>query len=260
MKIHHLRNATIIVEAAGVRILVDPMLSDAGGIPPFSFLRHSPKWNPTVPLPPQAEKLLPMVTTGLITHCQRGHKDHLDGDGISFLVNNHIPVFCSAHDANYLKGKGLRVTGLPPGRPSPFLGGTILPVPATHGHGWIGSVMGAGVGYVIRLPGEPSLYLSGDTVLTGSVKETLRQERPDVAVVHAGGAQLDVGRPILMTIDEILEFIRLSPGAVVATHLEALNHCPVTRAELSARIESAGLASRVQIPADGESVDLLTAG
>ena len=84
MKIHHLRSATLIVEAAGHRILVDPMLADKGTLPPFSFLRQSYKWNPTVPLPPQAEKLLPTVTAGLITHCQRGHLDHLDGKGLSF--------------------------------------------------------------------------------------------------------------------------------------------------------------------------------
>ncbi len=83
--------------------------------------------------------------------------------------------------------------------------------------------------------------MSGDTVLTSDVKRVLREERPEVAVVHAGGARLDVGKPILMTVDEVLEFARLAPGTIVATHLEALNHCPTTRAQLRARLAQAGL-------------------
>ncbi|MEW6777751.1 MAG: MBL fold metallo-hydrolase [Bdellovibrionota bacterium] len=254
MKIHHLRNATIILEAAGEKILVDPMLGGKGTLPPFSFLRNRLALNPTVPLPANAPEILSSVTAGLITHCQRGHKDHLDGEGVSFLASRGIPVYATPDDAKYLSRRGIKAKSLPFSVSSGFFGGTILPVPATHGHGWIGKLMGPGVGYVIRFPGEPGLYLSGDTVLTDRVRQVLRDEKPGVAVVHAGGARLDVGAPILMTVDEVLEFIRLSPGIVVANHLEALNHCPTTRQRLRSRVESAGLASRVMIPADGESV------
>ena len=69
-------------------------------------------------------------------------------------------------------------------------------------------------------------------------------------------SRLDVGRPILMDLDEILEFVRLAPGAVVATHMEALNHCPTTREDLRVAVEHAGLAHRVRIPRDGEVVHL----
>jgi len=61
-------------------------------------------------------------------------------------------------------------------------------------------------------------------------------------------------------VDEVLEFPRLAPGTVVATHLEALNHCPTTRVELRSELDRAGLSSRVRIPEDGESVDLVAAG
>jgi hypothetical protein len=84
----------------------------------------------------------------------------------------------------------------------------------------------------------------------------LTDRRPDVAVMHAGSASTDVGRPILMPIDELLEFVRLAPGLVVANHLEALNHCPTTRAQLSAELAKAGLRDRVLIPNDGETIEL----
>jgi len=117
-------------------------------------------------------------------------------------------------------------------------------------------MMGCGAGFLVRVPGEPTLYLSGDTVLTSLVRETLERERPQVAVVHAGGAQLDVGRPILMSIDEVRSFAALAPGHVVAVHLEALNHCPTTRAEVRALTTDPNIGDRLRVPEDGETLDL----
>ena len=53
---------------------------------------------------------------------------------------------------------------------------------------------------------------------------------------------------------KMLEFIRLSPGLVIATHMEALNHCPMTRDQLRRNITETGLAHKVQIPRDGDLV------
>ena len=128
-------------------------------------------------------------------------------------------------------------------------------VPLPEGSGERLAGITPGVGYLLRLPGEPSLYLSGDTVMTDEVRAVLERERPDVAVLHAGGAQLDIGSPILMTLDEQLEFVRLAPGRVIAVHLEALDHCGVTRARLKDALTAAGLDS-VDVPADGETISV----
>jgi hypothetical protein len=114
--------------------------------------------------------------------------------------------------------------------------------------------MGPGLGYLLELPHEPRLYISGDTVLTPVVKHVLTNLQPDISILAAGSASLDIGRPILMPINEMLEFIRLSPGIVIATHMEAINHCPVTRAQFRDAVVQAGLTSKVCIPADGEIV------
>lgn len=62
--------------------------------------------------------------------------------------------------------------------------------------------MANGAGFILQLPDEPSIYISGDTVYTKDVKRALKEFRPDVAVVAAGSASLDVGPPILMSLDE----------------------------------------------------------
>jgi len=254
MRVQLLRNATLVIDVAAERILVDPMLAAVGTLLPFAAIRHAPRRNPIVPLPDGADAALRGITAALITHCRHGHVDHLDEAGRALLAEREVPVYCAPGDAAHLARRGLRAIPLAAGVTHGVLGGQIRTVPATHGHGLVGAMMGAGVGYLLAFPGEPSLYLSGDTVLTGAVEAVLRDHRPELSVVHAGGASLDVGRPILMTVEEVVSFVRLAPGVVIATHLEALNHCPTTRVALREALERADLAHKVRIPADGEQL------
>ena len=60
-----------------------------------------------------------------------------------------------------------------------------------------------------------------------------------------------------MSMDELLEFIKLSPNKVIANHLEALNHCPITREELKRELLKSNLLEKVYIPEDGEVIELL---
>ncbi len=133
-----------------------------------------------------------------------------------------------------------------------FLGGTIRTIRCTHGRGLVGALMEHGVGYVIALPGEPTLYLAGDTILSSAIREAVERHQPDICVVPAGGARMDLGGEIIMGPDEVIAFARLARGTVVANHLEALSHCPPTRAALAAAAQAAGVGARMRIPADGE--------
>lgn len=262
IKIHHLRNATCVIEAGAHHILIDPMLGGKGELPPFARFRHKAERNPTVPLPDNALQVLTNVTHCLITHSQKfgikalQHTDHLDAPGESFLRDNRIPVVCRSQDEAYLKKEGIQVeTTLAYWESQGFLGGEITAVPAQHGHGWIHNVMANGAGFYLELPGEPSIYIAGDTVYTKEVERALAELQPDIAVVAAGSASLDVGGPILMPVDEILAFVKAAPGKVVANHLEALNHCPTTRAQLKEALETDDLLSKTLIPDDGETLE-----
>lgn len=208
--------------------------------------------NPLVELPVGARAAQESVTHCLITHCQKGHFDHQDRAGTQWLRERQIPVICTPHDARYLRQRGLNVQVLLPEHeyPGPFLGGRIRTIRCTHGLGMIGCLMGHGVGFLIEMPGEPSLYLAGDTLLTDTVRACVREHRPAVSVVPAGGARFDLSGDIIMGIDEVIEFARLSGKAVVANHLEAISHCPVSRLAL----DEAATRAQVEllIPQDGE--------
>ncbi|RJF95925.1 MBL fold metallo-hydrolase [Noviherbaspirillum saxi] len=255
MKITQLRNATAVLEIGEYRILVDPMLGAKGEFPPLKFLQDSQR-NPTVELPAVTDSILSTVTHCLITHCQKGHFDHLDRSGKQWLRQSQIPVICTPHDAEYLRQRGLNVRSLADWHweCQPFLSGTIRTVKCTHGVGLVGMMMEHGVGYFIEWPGEPTVYLAGDTVLTSKVKEFVVQYQPQVSLIPAGGARFDFGSEIIMGIDDAIEFARLAKGAVVANHLEAVAHCPVGRRELYLAAKNAGVADRLHIPADGETL------
>jgi len=74
MHITLVRNATLVLELMGRRILVDPMLDPAGARPPIEETAN-PVRNPTVELPFAAEDVVSGLDAVLVTHC---HKDHFD--------------------------------------------------------------------------------------------------------------------------------------------------------------------------------------
>ncbi len=262
MKVHHLRNATFVIESSANHILIDPMLSGKGELPPFARFRHKSQKNPIVSLPENATNVLDKVTYCLITHSQKlgikalQHSDHLDDAGELFLKKGNIPVVTGERDARNLRKRGLNITaGLKYWQATELLGGRITAIPALHGHSWIHNLMANGVGFYLQLPGEPSIYVSGDTVYTKDVDQVLKELRPDIAVMASGSASLDVGKPILMPMEELVTFVRNAPGKVIANHLEALNHCPTTRLELKQELEKNDLLSKVFIPGDGETIN-----
>lgn len=253
MKIHHLRNATIIIEANDKIILVDPMLGSKGSMPPFTFFRFKPKKNPTVELKEASKPILNKVTHCLITHL---HPDHLDKEAEKFLIENHIPIFCSFKDEKKLIEKGLNVTQtIDYWKQTNFLGGKIEGIPAQHGYGFTAKLGGNVMGFYIELPNQPSLYISSDTIYTDAVDKVLMEYKPKISVVAAGSAQFDIFKPLLMTIEDIVKFIKNSPHKVIANHMEAVNHCPTTRKQLKSILDKERLLTKTYIPEDGQTID-----
>jgi L-ascorbate metabolism protein UlaG (beta-lactamase superfamily) len=253
MKVHHIRNATLVIETNNNFILVDPMLSKKGQLgPPLTLFRFKPLRNPIIDLPDNATTILRKITHCLITHL---HPDHLDKEARSFLKGMNIPVICSINDEAKLKKKGLNVTQtVDYWKVSNFLGGKIQGIPAVHGYGFAAKIAGYVMGFFIELPNEKTFYLSADTIYTDDVHRALTQLKPDIAVVACGSAQFDIFQPFLMRMDDILRFVKNAPSKVFANHLEACNHCPTKRSALKKEVSSIGLTDKVFIPNDGESI------
>jgi L-ascorbate metabolism protein UlaG (beta-lactamase superfamily) len=166
-------------------------------------------------------------------------------------------VLCQPGDAGVLRGHGF--ADVRPVDAATELGPlAVSRTDGRHGTGEIGARMGAVSGFVIAgAPGEPVLYVAGDTILCDEVARALDVHRPDVVVVNAGAARFEQGDPITMTADDVVAVARRAPAArVVAVHLEAVNHCGLTRADLHQRLHEEDLADRVTVPEDGAEVPL----
>jgi L-ascorbate metabolism protein UlaG (beta-lactamase superfamily) len=251
MRLRLIRHATLLVDLAGRRLLVDPMLDPAGARPPVQG-STDPRRNPLCELPEPAEVVVSGVDGVLVTHL---HADHLDDTAVD-LVPGDVPMLCQPEDEGVLRDRGF-VDVRPVEAAIDWDGVAVARTGGRHGHGEQADALAPVSGFVVGAPGEPRLYVAGDTVWCDEVRDALDAHRPDVTVVNAGGAQLAEGGPITMTADDVVAVARHRPETmVVAVHLEAINHCYETRADLHQRVHDEGLEGRVSVPEDGSAVPL----
>jgi L-ascorbate metabolism protein UlaG (beta-lactamase superfamily) len=249
MRLRLIRNATLHLRLGGRCVLVDPMLDPAGARPPVEDTPN-PVRNPLVELPEPPEVVAAGLDAVIVTHL---HRDHLDDTAIE-LLRKDLPVFGQPEDEDRLRGHGFEDVR-PVADALDWAGMRIARTAARHGTGRIGELMAPVSGFVLAAPDEPVLYLAGDTIWCDEVAETLDAHEPDVVVVNAGAARFLEGAPIVMTADDVVTVARHAPGArVVVVHLEAINHCPLTRADLHQRLHDEGLTGRVTVPEDGAEV------
>lgn len=258
MKIHFLRSATFVFEAGGARVMVDPMLGSAGVAAPVENTPNQRR-NPLVDLPVGDEELAALVESldaVLVTHT---HRDHWD-ERAREIIPKDTPILCQPEDEEKIKASGFaEVEPVDPELKWRDL--TVTRTGGRHGTGEIGRLMAPVSGFVVRADDSPVLYVAGDTIWCPEVEEALEAHRPDVIVANVAAARFLEGDPIIMTSEDVVRVCRAAPRAeVVAVHMEALNHCLLSRDELGQDLEREGLASRVKIPADGERLEVGVAG
>jgi L-ascorbate metabolism protein UlaG (beta-lactamase superfamily) len=253
MKITQVRNATLIVDYAGRKFLVDPMLGEKGTFPGFAGTPNSHLSNPLVDLPAPVGEIVD-VDAVIVTHT---HLDHWD-DAAKDALPKDLPIFAQDEkDATDIRAAGfvdVRVLSAD----TAFDGVTLIKTPGQHGSDVamekIGDRLGTVSGVVFRHPEEKTLYLAGDTVWNRHVEESLGKHAPDVIVLNCGDAQIIGLGSIIMGKQDVLEVHRAAPGAtILASHMEAVNHGMLSRKELREFLKDKGMTGRVLVPEDGEA-------
>jgi L-ascorbate metabolism protein UlaG (beta-lactamase superfamily) len=251
--VRQIRNATLRIDYGGVRFLVDPMLDDQGTSPGFPGSVNRDRRNPLVPLPvPIAD--ITDVDAVIVTHL---HSDHWD-NAAKAKLNKSLPLFVQNDaDAEAIRGAGfMNVRVLT--ETSDFNGVKLAKTGGQHGTDVALkaiSALGQVCGVVFSHPSEKTLYVAGDTIWNQHVEQAITRHRPDAIVLNAGKATLNGLDPIIMGEADVLAVHRAAPRArLIASHMEAVNHCILSRAELRAFAEKEGFASSLLVPADGEAV------
>ncbi len=249
MKIQLIRNATMKITYAGRTLLTDPMLSTVGAFRSFAGIAA----NPTVELPVAIEKILEGVEMTVISHL---HPDHFDEAAVLNLPKD-MPIFCQPEDTVVLQEKGFaRVTAAHSS--CLWEGISLTRTGGKHGSGKILERLGNISGFVLQAAGEPTIYWVGDSIWCEEVAEAIKMHKPDIIITHSGGAILPGFAPIIMDAEQTLTAFNAGADAVVvAVHMEALDHCTVSRIMLRKAADSAGIApSRLLIPENGETLSL----
>lgn len=245
MQIRLIRSATLVVQLADVRLLIDPWLASKGEGKSYSGRGPSP----LVDLPCSLEELLDGIDAVLVSHL---HSDHFDEVAQQVLPKS-MPILCHARDRDQIAAMGFSdVQAIGDGT---AVGGvTISTTDGRHGPPEVLDDMGEVSGFLISAAGEPTLFWAGDTIMCPEVEAVLAEERPKVVVVHGCGA-LWLGKgPLVMDGPMVLDTVRLSAHAtVVVTHLDAVDHATVSRADLRRMAAEASIdQSRLLVPEDGE--------
>lgn len=248
ISVQHIRHATSILTINGKRILIDPMLSDAGKLAPVPFTRNYRR-NPLTPLPVPLQVFEDMDAI-LLTH---RHFDHWDKKAIAIL-NKHIPVFCQPKDQASVQAAGF-LRAIPVHHSVEWEGIEITRIAGQHAQGLSSKLLGPVSGFFLNTGKEGSVYIVGDCIYTPAIEAAFREYIPDIAIVNTGEAEMIWGTVITMTREDIARIARLSPRTkILAVHLNTINHCHLSRAQLATYLKEQQLEESVWIPEDGEIV------
>ncbi len=248
MQIQQIRNATMRITYDGKVFVTDPVLSPKHAFE--SFVGKSP--NPLTDLPCSPEEVIAGIDMVIISHL---HIDHFDKAAQDMLPRD-MQIFCQPGDEKKLVQKGFQsVTSIEDSMN--WHGITFIRTSGQHGTGVWATRMGNVSGFIFKASNEPTVYWAGDTIWCDPVKQVVIDSRPDIIITHSCGAKFPDSDPILMDAEQTVAICRAAPEAVVvATHMEALDHATVSRADLRALAEKEGIsAHQLLIPFDGETLN-----
>ena len=253
MRLGLIRHATLLLEFGGLRLLIDPMLDPAGAQPPVPD-SPNPQQNPLVELAMPAESLVHGLDAAVVTHT---HADHLDATA-GRLIPKDLPVVCQPAQVGHIQHGGLKA--VPLDADLDLAGVTLSPTGGIHGPEILARELGPVMGVVLAADGEPTIYIAGDTVLCDAVKNAIGAHSPDVIVLNAGAARFIDSEPITMDADQVFAVADAAPDAtIIAVHMDAVNHCTLSRTRLRKLIAERGLEGRIIAPDDAQMLEISSA-
>lgn len=251
MRLHQLRNATIIVEYSGFRILIDPMFAPKGANEPII---DKPWPYHEIPVPPK--DVIKNIDAVIVTHL---HIDHFDKYAQDILPKETKIFVQDMFDKNALEKEHFKNIEILSFDGTEFEGIKLYKTECRHGikadveHVFLAKgLRWEAMGVVFRANNEPTLYLAGDTIWYDRIKETIDIHKPKYIVLNTSAAKV-YDEQILMGIEDIKAVHEYYPeGKLLAVHLDCVENAPLSRADL----RNSEVKDYIYPPADGEIMSL----
>ncbi len=259
MKITQIRNATIIVEYANNKFLIDPWLCPKESMAGFDAGINPQIRQPRVDLPCDINKITD-VDAVILTHF---HPDHFDEYAVRALDKGIKFFVQSQQDYEIIHSKGFTNIEILTEKGNHYKNITMYKTKCQHGKReiikplceQIGMPYEA-MGIVFKSEHEKTLYIAGDTIWCEEVKEALNIYTPDVIIVNACGATVQNGEHIIMNLSDIEELLKSAPkSTIIASHMDTVSHLTVTREDINAYIKEHNI-TNILVPNDGETIKL----
>jgi L-ascorbate metabolism protein UlaG (beta-lactamase superfamily) len=224
VRLTHVGGPTVLIEAAGWRLLTDPTFDAPGRSYRFGWGTGSRK----TAGPALAPEALGRIDAVLLSHDH--HEDNLDPAGRALLPSAGT-VITTASGARRLGG-GAR--GLTDWQSTTLEGEGRTPIevtatPCRHGPPLSHPIVGDVIGFALRWEGQEhgALWISGDTVLYDGVREVADRLEVDTALLHLGGVRFPVTGPVRFTLtarDAIELCALVQPRTAIPIHYEGWAH------------------------------------
>jgi len=241
----YLGGPTVILEIGGLRLMTDPTLDPAGET--FT-INDKPAYRKTAG-PAAAD--ISKIDVVLLSHDQHG--DNLDNAGREFIKT--VPkTFTTKIGAERLKGNAV---GLSPWE-TVILGDniTITSTPARHGPAGSGHLTGDVTGFIVATR-EMQIYITGDTVFYGGIKEVAERFKPKYVFIFAGAAKPRGPFNVTMGTNDAIDTAFAFPDAtIIPVHFEGWSHYTETGEMLQQSFSALGIADRLKILKPGVKTEL----
>ena len=237
MNIQQIRSATIIINYADKRFLVDPMFAPKDAFPPIiDCFTPDLKW-PLVDLPFSVEEILQNIDAVIMTHF---HFDHFDEYAVNAL-NKDIKFFVqSQKDLEIIKSYGFKNLEIITEQGIDYKNIKLYKTNCQHGKREILKPLCESIGMpydamgvIFKFEKEKTLYIAGDTIWCSEVSEAIENFNPEIIVINACAATVLNGERLIMNIDDVKEVLQNAPNAtVIGSHMDTVSHLSVTKNDL----------------------------
>ncbi|NLR67719.1 MBL fold metallo-hydrolase [Chitinophaga varians] len=253
LQIQLIRQATVKITMHQQHLLIDPVLADEGTEPPIFFSNE--RKNPTIGLPFHRDSVLKNVDAILLTHY---HPDHFDMAAEKYVPKDML-IFCQPGDDAKLKEKGFTHTQVIDSTMT-WQGISFHRYLSSHYPGANGEPpFGISSSWYLQ-SGTDAVFITGDAILDDRLKASLAATRPPIVIANSGECHFTRENPVLapgitmtLTTGELKAITQLLPATtVVAVHMDAINHCSLTKAELRQYVAKEKLQKRIRVPNEGE--------